>query len=261
MNNPVFNELFLRIVSNSRLELNSQCPDDLSQFTNIYQGPQTSYEARNLCPFRTYFFRVQASNSAGPGPYSPIAATVTPAAPPSAVTILRSDATPTTIHVWWATPPCNGSDIVGYNIDIGSDRLIEVADNVTDYKLEDLQPETQYKVKIQALNAVGAGPFSSAWRTATLRLPPSPPLLELTGSGHNYLKLKWGDGKNVDYTQYCVEMAGPRGDEWQCVYKGIALCCKVNKLHELTAYRFRLVCQIYIKTILYKPCLQDKSHE
>lgn len=250
-------------MSNSRLELNSQSPDDLSQFTSIYQGHQTSYEARNLCPFRTYFFRVQASNSAGAGQYSPIAATVTPAAPPSAVTILRSDATPTTIHVWWATPSCNGSDVVGYNIDIGSDRLIEVTGDVTDYKLEDLQPETQYKVKIQALNAVGAGPFSSAWRTATLRLPPSPPLLELTGSGHNYLKLKWGDGKNVDYTQYCVEMAGARGDEWQCVYKGIALCCKVNKLHELTAYRFRLVFQTYKNhtTLCYKLYLQDKSHE
>ncbi|CAH1130831.1 unnamed protein product [Ceutorhynchus assimilis] len=226
-------------VNEYRLEMNQDSPDDPSQFSNIYQGPHTSYEAKNLTPFRTYFFRVQASNSAGPGPYSPIAATVTPAAPPSAVSILRSEATPTNIALWWAEPNANGAEITSYNIDLG-DRVIETEGPITEYLLENLLPEVQYKIKIQAVNAVGAGSFSSTWRTSTLRLPPSAPALECVGTGHNYLKLKWGEGKNLDFTQFSVEMENLRTKEWQCVYRGTALTCKVNKLHELTAYRFRI---------------------
>lgn len=144
--------------------MNPESPEDNSQFSNIYQGHQTSYEAKNLTPFRTYFFRVQASNSAGEnnksqwihvtketfpivgaGPYSPVAATVTPAAPPSSVAILRSEATPTTIALWWSEPSSNGAEITSYNIDLG-DRVIETEEPVTDYRIEGLQPEVQYKV-------------------------------------------------------------------------------------------------------------------
>lgn len=145
--------------------MNPESPEDSSQFSNIYQGHQTSYEAKNLTPFRTYFFRVQASNSAGKnnksktnscykkdisnilgaGPYSPVAATVTPAAPPSSVSILRSEATPTTIALWWSEPSSNGAEITSYNIDLG-DRVIETEEPVTDFRIEGLQPEAQYKV-------------------------------------------------------------------------------------------------------------------
>ncbi|XP_066143269.1 fibronectin type-III domain-containing protein 3A isoform X2 [Euwallacea fornicatus] len=224
-------------ISEYRLELSSESPEDQSRFTSIYQGASTSYEAKNLTPFRTYFFRVQALNSAGAGQYSPIAATVTPAAPPSSVSIVRSEASPTAIHLWWSVPLDNGSEVTGYNIDLG-DRVIEVSGDVSDFLIEGLQPETQHKIKIQAVNAVGVGTLSSTCRITTLRLPPAPPSLELIGAGHNYLKLKWGEGKNLDYTQFSVELATL--SQWQCVYKGTAFSCKVNKLHELTAYRFRI---------------------
>ncbi|KAJ8971456.1 hypothetical protein NQ314_000713 [Rhamnusium bicolor] len=35
-------------------------------------------------------------------------------------------------------------------------------------------------------------------------------------------------------------MENTRSHEFQCVYKGTALTCKVNKLHELTTYKFRI---------------------
>lgn len=226
-------------ISDYRLEMCPDTPDDVSLFSSIYQGPLACYEAKNLSPFRKYFFRVQATNSAGVGPYSPISATITPAATPSAVSILKSESTPTTITLWWSEPNSNGSEITHYNIDLG-DNAIETDGPTTEYSLENLQPETQYRIKIQAVNAVGPGNFSSTWKTSTLRLPPTPPVLECIGSGHNYLKLKWGEGKNIDYTQFSVEMENLRSKEWQCVYRGTALTCKVNKLHELTTYRFRI---------------------
>jgi hypothetical protein len=61
------------------------------------------------------------------------------------------------------------------------------------------------RLRVQAVNNVGPGPFSPILRVMTQSLPPAPPKLECAGVGHNYLKLKWGDGKNPNFTQYTVE--------------------------------------------------------
>lgn len=63
---------------------------------------------------------------------------------------------------------------------------------------------------MKAVNSVGAGPLSVAVKASTLPLPPSPPPLSCPNAGHNYLKLKWGDGKNPNFTQYKVQMENPR---------------------------------------------------
>lgn len=67
-----------------------------------------------------------------------------------------------------------------------------------------------YRVRVKAVNSVGAGPPSPSLRANTLPLPPSPPHLSCPNAGHNYLKLKWGDGKNPQFTQYTVQMENPR---------------------------------------------------
>lgn len=123
---------------------------------------------------------------------------------------------------------------------VTGDRTICTESPTTEYTIDNLHPETLYKIKVQAVNNVAAGAYSSTLRMATLKLPPIAPRLECIGVGHNYLKLKWGDGKNTDYTQYCVEMENGRTHEFQCIYKGTALNYKVNKLHEITTYKFRI---------------------
>ncbi|XP_072388765.1 fibronectin type-III domain-containing protein 3A isoform X2 [Diabrotica undecimpunctata] len=224
-------------INEYRLEISPELSED--KFSSVYQGPQLNYDVKGLTPFHSYCFRVQAGNSAGFSGFSPVATTLTPAAPPSAVTSLKSESTPTSITLYWNTPNENGSPITNYNIEIG-DRTISTDGAVNEYTVEGLLPETNYKIKIQAINDVAHGPFSSSLRTATLRLPPTAPRLECIATAHNYIKLKWGEGKNTEYTQYCVEMDNPRAGDYQCVYKGTALTCKVNKLHESTTYRFRV---------------------
>lgn len=224
-------------VTEYRLEMSPDADED--KFCSIYQGCQVNYDVKCLNPFHTYYFRVQAGNSAGFSTFSPVAATITPAAPPSTVTTLRSESTPTSITLYWNPPPDNGSSIIYYVIEIG-DKTILTESQLTEYTIENLQPDTHYKIKIQAVNGVASGSYSAALRTSTLRLPPVAPRLECVGVGHNYLKLKWGEGKNPDYIQYCVEMENTRSREFQCVYKGTALTCKVNKLHEITTYKFRI---------------------
>lgn len=64
------------------------------------------------------------------------------------------------------------------------------------------------------MNAIGVGPYSSVLKCSTRPLPPSPPRLECAQISHNCLKLRWGDGKNLDFTQYSVEMQREGSEEY-----------------------------------------------
>jgi len=83
-------------------------------------------------------------NSAGVSAFSAVSSIVTPPSSPAPVVSLRATATATTIQLSWKEPPCNGSKILSYNIDLG-DRHLLVVDNVLEYCVEDLAPETVYR--------------------------------------------------------------------------------------------------------------------
>lgn len=85
----------------------------------------------------------QAINSAGQGPYSPVASCVTPPSSPSSVTIHRHTATATSITLFWKEPNSNGNDITAYNLEVGDKQFTIGA--VTEYTIETLQPETPHK--------------------------------------------------------------------------------------------------------------------
>lgn len=63
-----------------------------------------------------------------------------------------------------------------------------------------------FRIRIQAVNSIGVGPFSTPTKVTTRALPPSPPRLECLSVAPNSLKLKWGDGRNPDMVQYTLEM-------------------------------------------------------
>ncbi|XP_055713651.1 fibronectin type-III domain-containing protein 3A isoform X2 [Phlebotomus papatasi] len=224
-------------ISEYRLESAVNNQEDC--YNIAYQGVQTMAEVRNLMPFTTYFFRVSATNAAGTSGFSAPISTRTPAAAPNAPIIESCDITSTEVTVYWRAPDCHGSPIRHYNIDC-ADRVMATTDAVTEYCIGDLQPETLYKIKIQAVNEIGAGPLSSALRVTTLPLPPKPPRLECTAAGHNFVKLKWGDGRNVDFTRYHVEMMNNRNREFVTVYTGTNYTCRVPKLQEQATYVFRI---------------------
>ncbi|CAF5189395.1 unnamed protein product, partial [Rotaria magnacalcarata] len=113
-------------------------------FMQLYCGTNCTFEAKGLTPVTHYFFRVQAVNAAGPGSYSMLASCVTPAAPPSIVTSVKVLAKSTSMTVTWKQPSNNGSPITGYYIDIGEKELIFVNQELNEYNIDEVLPDTIY---------------------------------------------------------------------------------------------------------------------
>eukprot|EP00063_Salmo_salar_P044323 XP_014019158.1 PREDICTED: fibronectin type-III domain-containing protein 3A-like [Salmo salar] len=106
-----------------------------------------------------------------------------------------------------------------------------------------MQPDTRYRIRIQALNSLGSGPFSHTFKLKTKPLPPQPPRLECTAFSHQTLRLKWGDGPAKatpsDALQYQLQMEDKRG-RFVSLYRGPCHTHKVQRLNESTSYMFRI---------------------
>ncbi|XP_059847759.1 fibronectin type III domain containing 3Ba [Hypanus sabinus] len=218
----------------------------------VYSGTETVFEIDNLTPAARYCCRLQATNQAGSGAHSSLVTYTTPASVPGVVSNvcvlddqhLDPSLTSTCLALKWDEPPSNGSEILSYNIELGESLL--TVDNITAYVIRHLLPDTSYRIKVQAVNRMGAGPFSEPVRARTQSLPPAPPRLECTASGPQSLRLRWGESSSakavlsVDVdTIYTLQMAEPSG-KFMPIYRGPSHTYKVQRLTESTCYQFRI---------------------
>uniref|UniRef100_A0A6J0URN3 Fibronectin type-III domain-containing protein 3A n=1 Tax=Pogona vitticeps TaxID=103695 RepID=A0A6J0URN3_9SAUR len=217
----------------------------------IYTGPLLSYEVKGLMPATTYYCRIQAVNLAGAGLFGETGMVTTPASVPAAVAVLhlleedQMEAPlplSTCLALHWEEPCCHGAEITGYHIDYGEKQLLTVG-RVTSHVLENLQPDTLYRIRIQAFNSLGAGPFSPTIKAKTKPLPPDPPHLECVVFSYQSLKLKWGEGSSraaiANPTHFSLQMEDRFG-RFITVYSGPCHTYKVQRLCESTAYYFRI---------------------
>ncbi|XP_038658557.1 fibronectin type-III domain-containing protein 3A isoform X6 [Scyliorhinus canicula] len=217
-----------------------------------YSGPGLNYEVKGLLPATTYFCRVQALNVAGSGPFSNVTLCMTPASVPAAVSFLQvvddgqlnipPDSPSTCLAIQWEEPCDHGSEITSYSIDFG-DRQPIMVDRSTRLVIQNLQPDTTYRVRVQAVNSIGPGPFSHTIKAKTKPLPPEPPRLECVTFSYQTLKLKWGEGTAKalasDAIQYVLQMEDKNG-RYTTLYRGPCHIHKVQRLSESTCYRFKI---------------------
>uniref|UniRef100_A0A8B9BPQ8 Fibronectin type-III domain-containing protein n=1 Tax=Anser brachyrhynchus TaxID=132585 RepID=A0A8B9BPQ8_9AVES len=217
----------------------------------IYTGPCQSYEVKGLTPATTYYCRVQAVNISGVGLFGETGVVTTPASVPAAVSVLHlleedqmeiSLPLSTCLAIQWEEPCCHGSEITGYNIEYGEKQLVTVGRN-TSHVLENLLPDTLYRIRIQAINSFGVGPFSHSIKAKTKPLPPDPPHLECVVFSYQSLKLKWGEGPSraliTNPTQFNLQMEDRFG-RFVTVYSGPCHTYKVQRLSESTTYYFKI---------------------
>ncbi|KAG9494077.1 hypothetical protein GDO78_001751 [Eleutherodactylus coqui] len=217
----------------------------------VYSGCDTSFQVSDLSPATQYCCCLQAVNLSGVGPFSDIVSCSTPASVPDTVpnlyvidgAHLESYAVLSSVCLLlsWDEPCCNGSGITAYHIDLG-DYTISV-DNVTSYVIENLQPEATYQIRIQAVNDIGAGPFSDAISVKTNPLPPLPPRLECAAAGPQSLKLKWGESgtkfQTSDEVIFILQIED-KNKRFLPIYRGPSHTYKVQRLTEFTCYNFRI---------------------
>ncbi|CAN0242913.1 unnamed protein product [Lampetra fluviatilis] len=253
-------------------------------FRPVYCGLQRSYEVHGLVPATHYYCRVQAVNTVGPGPFSTEGVYVTPAWVPGAVPSLRlmdpeeeklGSASPpsTCLLAGWEAPPSNGAPILGYTLHLigrgqmegeGSAEkawpLLSVRGGAnTRHVIRNLQPDNEYSVRVQAVNALGAGPLGARAVGRTRPQPPAPPRLECAPPGPHSLKLRWGEslgrpatggaaaaavavaagGSMAEPTHYVLAVEDTQG-RLTVVYSGPCHTYKVQRLQESTEYRFRI---------------------
>lgn len=225
--------------------------EDEESLELVYHGADTGFEMRDLLPAAQYCCRLQAVNQAGAGPYSELVLCQTPASAPDPVSTLcvleeetlnaYPDSPSLCLVLNWEEPCNNGSEILAYNIDLG-DTSITVG-NTTSHIMKDLLPETTYRIRIQAINEIGAGPFSQFIKAKTRPLPPLPPRLECAAAGPQSLKLKWGDSNAKAHTAddmvYTLQLED-RNKRFISIYRGPSHTYKVQRLTEFTCYSFRI---------------------
>lgn len=85
----------------------------------------------------------------------------------------------TAIEAEWDLPPMDnrGGVILGYKLYVqlangGSERLINITDNSTEYIVGGLQPATSYRLSVLAYTSVGDGPRSIHLIVPTLSMLP-----------------------------------------------------------------------------------------
>ncbi|XP_053566114.1 fibronectin type III domain-containing protein 3B [Bombina bombina] len=217
----------------------------------VYSGMETSFQVSDLTPATQYSCRLQAVNLSGAGPFSDTVSCSTPASVPDTVSNLyvMDDAhletctilTSVRLLLSWEEPCSNGSEIISYNINMG-DVTISVG-NVTSHIIEALLPETSYQIRIQAVNDIGAGPFSHFIKVKTSALPPLPPRLECAAAGPQSLKLKWGDSSSrtqlFEDIVYILQIED-KNKRFLPIYRGPSHTYKVQRLSEFTCYTFRI---------------------
>uniref|UniRef100_A0A3Q3N2U4 Fibronectin type III domain containing 3Ba n=1 Tax=Labrus bergylta TaxID=56723 RepID=A0A3Q3N2U4_9LABR len=221
----------------------------------IYCGSATQCELSDLTPATDFCCRLQAVNQAGAGPYSEQVSFRTPATNPDPVSSLTLMDLPTTsesghspstcLLLKWDEPNSNGEEISSYVITL-DDQSITV-ESGTSHLVTDLQPDSEYSVQIQAVNAIGSSPMSVPLLARTRPLPPAPPPLECSAAGPQSLKLKWGENASNTHTRalladdmvYTLQMED-KNHRFVTIYHGPSHTYKVQRLTESSSYSFRI---------------------
>ncbi|XP_046567515.1 netrin receptor DCC-like [Haliotis rubra] len=136
------------------------------------QGEDLSTRLNSVKPEQTNYFKVQARNRKGYGPFSNVVAFTTSAAAPGTapadITVTVADDKGDTALINWQPPAIPNGVITGYLIYYSTDDtkperewvLEAVLGDTLTSTITDLTPCTKYFFKIQARNEEGYGPLS-----------------------------------------------------------------------------------------------------
>eukprot|EP00057_Strongylocentrotus_purpuratus_P020920 XP_011675394.1 PREDICTED: neogenin isoform X3 [Strongylocentrotus purpuratus] len=160
----------------------------------------------NLDVYTLYEMTVIPYNANGAGGTSTIDARTPGADPtgmPTNVSVNPAPAVPNALDISWVPPPIherNGEIMeykLRYRVRGGEGIPVTIMGKATSYRIEDLERETDYEVRIAMVNVNGTGPFTEwiAGRTEVLapneNIPPPPPTVIETRTFAHQITMHW----------------------------------------------------------------------
>lgn len=156
---------------------------DINTFTDGVSS-NTSATITGLTNGTTYYFRVAAINTVGPGAYSSISSGVTPVTVPTAVTSLTASASDRTITATWSAPVSDGgSAITSYTVEtqLNSEAWVNRGSQSSgvSFTVRNNSAATarSYKIRVTPNNAIGAGTVATSSSVTPNFGTPSTPTL------------------------------------------------------------------------------------
>eukprot|EP00048_Salpingoeca_helianthica_P017822 m.239186 g.239186 ORF g.239186 m.239186 type:complete len:1154 (+) comp22372_c0_seq1:12-3473(+) len=225
-------------ITGYRVEISENVLGPADSFKIAATTENTTCDLRGLNPITAYAIRVAATNKIGLGLFSDaLVALTAPGAPQAPTGVSISEITQTSATVSWTAATARGSPVTQYRV-FANTLSFTTQETECSLPLTGLDPDTTYRVKVQALSRCGDGPFSSVVKLVTSYTTPQAPSIDCT-VGNGFAKLTWASDKRstVDYSE--LEMAEGDGDYVQ-VYSGPLSTFKASRLSPDTTYLFRV---------------------
>ena len=189
---------------------------DNSAWTGIATQAGTTYSDSSLTPNTIYYYRVDATNSAGSSTFSASVNATTDITVPATPTGLAASATSTTaINVVWDAMSGASSYTLQRSLDNAtwSDRVTQSGTTFSD---SGLSVNTKYFYKVKASNSAGDSAYSASVNATTFSSAPATPT-GLTGVviSPTEIDLTWNSSATA--TSYDLRRSSDNGASWSVV--------------------------------------------
>jgi fibronectin type 3 domain-containing protein len=207
-------------------------------------APLTSFTASGLQSSTTYYYEVQAQNSAATSATSPIASGSTTFGPPPAPTVtVTCPAYEGQLTISWNNESTAASYIIfrstsasGGFVALGT--VLPGSYSTIQYTDTGLSPGTTYYYEVQASNSVGTGPMSAVASSITLPATPTGLSVTVANPAYSSLKISWN---SVNGASGYVVYGGPSGGGLSGLYSGSSTSFTQSNLVPGTSYSYEVI--------------------
>jgi titin len=232
------------------LDYSSNGGTNWTNWSNTLAAGATSETVTGLTNGTAYVFRVSATNSIGTSAWSSSSASVSPAALPSAPTLLTLTPGANNVALTWAAPSNTGGfAVTDYTIEYSSNggtnwsTFAHSASTATSITVTGLTNGTSYVFRVKAVTSIGTGSASATSAAQLVAAAPGQLNVPTISNGNTQATVSWvaPADNGCAITAYRVDYSSNSGSTWSTFSSSATgTSVVVSGLTNGTAYVFRV---------------------